>query len=41
MSNGIECLCGRSIPREGTDFQPTCRHCERIHLNRSLQQIET
>lgn len=33
----LECLCGIEIPREGTDFEPQCRHCEHVHLDRLAQ----
>ena len=29
-----ECACGTKIPVYGTDFEPQCRHCEQIELNR-------
>jgi hypothetical protein len=34
----VECVCGTEIPAYGTDFEPSCRHCERKKVNRWDQQ---
>lgn len=30
----IQCVCGSEIPAEGTDFEPQCRFCDRLHATR-------
>jgi len=34
-----ECVCGTKIPATGTDFEPGCRHCDAIKLDRELGEI--
>lgn len=39
-----ECACGTTIPAYGTNFEPECRHCEQLLLNRwsrNLHAVET
>lgn len=39
MNNDLlECVCGKEIPR-GTDWEPSCRHCEALRLNRLVGEI--
>jgi len=30
----FECVCGATYPAVGTNFEPKCRHCKRVHAAR-------
>lgn len=32
------CMCGVDVP-PGTEYDPGCRHCERIKVNRLMGEI--
>lgn len=34
----LQCICGTELPDEGTDFEPQCRFCDRLMVERLIQE---
>lgn len=34
----LHCRCGTEIPDEGADFEPQCRFCDRLLVERLIQE---